>query len=139
MRVILNRAARSYRDYAGRPLLEILPPLITMLPETKRPPYPITWDEQDWLFSKLPACLSRMVLFAVNTGLRESNVCGLEWMWEVAVPDVGRSVFVIPSRAFKSNRAHVAVLTTPRGQLSRRSAACIRSGSSLTVVDASVP
>ena len=110
VRVILNRAARSYRDDAGRPLLETLPPLITMLPETPRPPYPITWDEQDRLFSKLPARLCRMVLFAVNTGLRESNVCGLEWMWEVAVPEVGRSVFVIPPRAFKSNRAHVAVL-----------------------------
>src|ERR1700680_3920049 len=31
-------------------------------------------------------------------------------MWEVPVPEVGRSVFVIPPRAFKSNRAHVAVL-----------------------------
>lgn len=37
VRVILNRAARSYRDDAGRPLLETLPPLITMLPETPRP------------------------------------------------------------------------------------------------------
>jgi len=37
-----------------------------------------------------------MVLFAVNTGLRNSNVCGLQWTWEVAVPEVGRSVFVIP-------------------------------------------
>jgi integrase len=81
-----------------------------MLPETPRPPYPITWDEQDRLFSRLPARLSPMVLFAVNTGLRESNVCGLEWMWEVAVPEVGRSVFVIPPRAFKSKRAHVVVL-----------------------------
>src|SRR6202158_1788143 len=110
VRTILNRAARSYRDDAGRPLLETIPPLITMLPETPRPPYPITWDEQDRLFSRLPARLSRMVLFAVNTGLRESNVCGLEWMWEVPVPEVGRSVFVIPPRAFKANRAHVAVL-----------------------------
>ena len=110
VRTILNRAARSYRDDAGRPLLETVPPLITMLPETPRPPYPITWDEQDRLFSRLPARLSRMVLFAVNTGLRESNVCGLEWMWEVPVPEVGRSVFVIPPRAFKSNRTHVTVL-----------------------------
>ncbi|MBK9704756.1 MAG: site-specific integrase [Betaproteobacteria bacterium] len=104
VRTILNRAARSYRDDRGCPLLETMPPLITMLPETPRPPYPITWDEQDRLFSKLPARLVRMVLFAVNTGLRESNVCGLEWAWEVAVPEVGRSVFVIPPEAFKSKR-----------------------------------
>ena len=96
VRTILNRAARAYRDDCGRPLLKTMPPLITMLPESPRPAYPITWDEQDRLFSKLPERLGRMALFAVNTGLRESNVCGLEWTWEVAVPEVGRSVFVIP-------------------------------------------
>lgn len=110
VRTILTRAARSYRNDDGRPWLESMPPLITMLPETPRAPYPITWDEQDRLFSKLPARLARMVLFAVNTGLRESNVCGLEWMWEVRVPEIGRSVFVVPPEAFKSRRAHVVIL-----------------------------
>ena len=51
-----------------------------------------------------------MVLFTVNTGLRESNACKLQWPWEVAVPEVGRSVFVIPPEAFKSKRAHVVIL-----------------------------
>jgi integrase len=51
-----------------------------------------------------------MVLFAVNTGLRASNVCGLKWDWEVPVPEVGRSVFVIPPEAYKARRAHVAIL-----------------------------
>src|ERR1700681_1365967 len=110
VRTILNRAARAYRDDNGRPLLEAVPPLITMLPESPRLPYPITWDEQDRLFPKLPAHLGRMVLFAVNTGLRDSNVCGLEWAWEVPVPEVGRSVFVIPPEAFKAKRAHVVIL-----------------------------
>src|SRR5205814_2760184 len=35
VRTILNRAARSYRDTDGRPWLEAMPPLITMLPETR--------------------------------------------------------------------------------------------------------
>lgn len=83
---------------------------ITMLKETRRPPYPITWEEQDRLFPRLPARLTRMVLFAVNTGVRESNVCGLQWTWEVAVQEVGRSVFVIPPEAFKSKRSHVIIL-----------------------------
>ena len=110
VRTILNRAARSYRDDDGRPWLDALPPMITMQPETPRLPYPITWEEQDRLFPKLSARLGRMALFAVNTGLRESNVCGLEWAWEVAVPEVNRSVFVIPPEAFKSKRAHVVIL-----------------------------
>lgn len=39
-----------------------------------------------------------------------ANVCGLQWQWEVAVPEVGRSVFVIPPEAFKSKRPHVLIL-----------------------------
>ena len=110
VRTILNRAARSYRDADGRPWLEAIPPLITMLPESPRSPYPITWKEQDTLFRKLPAHLGRMALLAVNTGLRDSNVCGLQWTWEVAVPELGRSVFVIPPEAFKTKRPHVVIL-----------------------------
>lgn len=110
VRTILNRAARSYRDDDGRPWLEGLPPSLTMLPETRRPPFPLTWDEQDRLFPRLPVHLARMVLFAVNTGLRDGNVCGLEWSWEVSVPEVGRSVFVIPTESYKSRRPHIAIM-----------------------------
>ena len=110
VRTILNRAARSYRDADGRPWLDAMPPLITMLPENPRSPYPITWQEQDALFRRLPAHLARMALFAVNTGLRESNVCGLQWQWEVSVPEIDRSVFVIPPEAFKTKRPHVVIL-----------------------------
>lgn len=109
-RTILHRAARSYRDDKGIPWLDALPPLITMLPESRRPPYPITWEEQDRLFPTLAPHLARMALFAVNTGLRNSNVCGLRWSWEVPVPEIGRSVFVIPAEAVKSKRAHVVIL-----------------------------
>src|SRR5947207_8838530 len=51
-----------------------------------------------------------MALFGVNTGLPESNVCGLQWTWEIPVPELGRSVFVIPPEAFKTKRPHVVVL-----------------------------
>jgi integrase len=95
----------------GRPTLaDALPPLITMLPECARSPYPITWEEQDHLFPKLPVHLARMVLFAANTGLRDSNVCGLERSWEVFVPEIGRGVFVVPAEAFKTKRPHVVIL-----------------------------
>ena len=110
VRSILVRAARSYRHQDGTPWLRTMPPLITMLEETPRLPCPITWNEQGQLFSRLPARLARMVLFAVNTGLRESNVCKLQWEWEVAVPEVGRSVFVVPPEGYKTRRAHVVIL-----------------------------
>jgi integrase len=110
VRAILQRAARAYRDEDGLPWLEIAPPLITMLPENPRLPYPVSWDEQDRILRRLPAHLARMALFAVNTGVRDSNLCGLRWSWEVPVAELGRSVFVIPREAFKSRRAHVVIL-----------------------------
>ena len=39
-RTILHRAARSYRDECGHSWLDAVPPLIAMLPECARPPYP---------------------------------------------------------------------------------------------------
>jgi hypothetical protein len=51
-----------------------------------------------------------MALLAVNSGLRESNVSGLQWTWEVTVEEVGRSVFVIPPEAFNAKPAHVVIL-----------------------------
>jgi integrase len=110
VRAILNRAARSYRDADGTPWLSGVPPLITMLPESRRSPYPITWEEQDRLFPRLPAHLQRMALFAVNTGLRDRNVCHLQWTWEVPLPELVRSVFVVPAESFKSKRDHVVIL-----------------------------
>lgn len=109
-RAILNRAARAYRDADGFPWLEMAPPLITMLPESPRLPHPINWDEQDRIFRRLPDHLARMALFAVNTGLRDSNSCGLQWSWEAPIPELQRSVFVVPAREFKSRRAHVVIL-----------------------------
>jgi hypothetical protein len=66
MRTILNRAARAYRDDDGQPWLDRLPPLISMLPESPRPPCPITWEEQDELFQRLPGHLQLMTMFAVE-------------------------------------------------------------------------
>jgi integrase len=109
-RTILHRAARAYRDEEGRPWLEFAPPLITMLRESPRLPHPITWEEQDALFRRLPDHLARMALFAVNTGLRDANLCALQWPWEVSIPELDRNVFVIPPEEFKSRRPHVVAL-----------------------------
>jgi len=48
------------------------------------------------MFRELPAHLSRMALFKVNTGCREQEVCKLKWEWEVQVPELSTSVFIIP-------------------------------------------
>lgn len=110
VRTILNRAARVWRD-DGKPWLSSAP-LIEMLDEAeqRRPPYPISWVEQAKLVKELPMHLERPVLFALNTGARDENVCGLKWEWEVRVPELKRSVFVVPAAEFKGKRNHVLIL-----------------------------
>lgn len=100
-----------WRTAEGRPWLGASP-LIEMLDEkaTKRQPYPTSWSQQAVLVKQLPQRLKRMVLFALNTGARDKNVCGLQWAWERPVPAAGRSVFVIPASEFKNKRAHVLIL-----------------------------
>jgi integrase len=95
----------------GKPWLSV-PPLIEMLDERqqRRQPYPINWSEQAELMKHLPAHLQRMVLFTLNCGARDDNVCALRWAWERKVPELDRSVFVIPAAEFKGKRAHVLVL-----------------------------
>lgn len=110
-RTVLNRAARVWRTSDGQPWLGAAP-LLEMLDEktTERKPYPMSWAQQAELLPRLPAHLQRMALFALNTGARDENVCGLKWAWEVPVPEAKRSVFVVPASEFKSKRPHVLVL-----------------------------
>jgi integrase len=105
VRRILNLAARSWRDEDGRTWLDT-PPLITMLPLLgfQREPRPITWVEQRRLMPLLPTHLARMVLFDLNTGARDEVVCGLKWEWEIAVPELGMSVFDIPRENVKGRK-----------------------------------
>lgn len=95
---ILNLAARKWRDDQKRPWLDAVP-MIEMLDEkaTQRSPYPLSWDEQAILFDELPGHLTKMALYKVNTGSREQEVCKLRWDWEISVPELKTSVFLIPA------------------------------------------
>lgn len=110
VRTILNRAARAWRDEAGQPWLLTAPPLITMEQENRRAPHPLSWEEQDTLMPLLPLHLQNMILFAINSGLRDENICGLRWSWETPIPEAGRSVFIIPSGDYKTAINHVVIL-----------------------------
>lgn len=109
VRTILIRAARVWRTDDSKPWLESAP-LIEMLEESRVPPYPISWEEQARLFAELPPHLARTALFTLNTGARDQNVCGLKWAWEKHIPEIQRSVFLIPASEFKGKRMHVLIL-----------------------------
>jgi len=109
---VLNRAARVWRDKQGTPWLRQAPPRLSRLSVKGRQsqPYPLSWMEQDRLFKALPRHLADAALFAVNTGCREQEVCQLQWAWEVKVPDLKTSVFILPDAITKTSTERVVVL-----------------------------
>ena len=114
IRRILNLAARVWRHDNGMSWLD-MPPLIEMEQGPARKPYPLSWEEQDSLFEELPAHLQRIALYKVNTGCRKQEVCQLRWNWEVQVPELGTSVFILPSNdefQTKNSQERVVVLNS---------------------------
>jgi integrase len=110
VRRILNLAARKWRDERGLTWLET-PPLLTMLEiDDARSPYPLSWEEQKFLLRELPDHLAQMALFKVNTGTREQEVCQLQWDWEIQVPELDTSVFLIPRDIVKNKEDRLVVL-----------------------------
>jgi integrase len=110
IRRILNLAASEWVDEQGLTWLHA-PPKIKLLPNTeKRLPYPLSWNEQTRLFVKLPGYLADMALFAVNTGCRDQEICNLRWEWEVEIPALATSVFIIPGSRVKNGGERLVVL-----------------------------
>jgi len=109
VRRILILATRVWRDENGLSWLTASP-LIQMLPGQARKPYPLSWPEQRRLFAELPEHLEDMALFKVNTGLRDQEVCKLRWRWEVKVPELETTVFIIPEWLAKNGEERIVVL-----------------------------
>lgn len=125
VRRILTLAARLWRDEDGRPWLPGEAPLLRF-PDwnDKRSPYALNAEEQRLLLEQLPEHLAQMALFALNTGMRQNNVCYLRWEWERHIDELERSVFLIPAKHMKNNydalipinQRAAAVLDKVRGQ-----------------------
>ena len=110
VRRILNLCARLWRDESDRSWLDTAPLIQMQRHPDKRGPYPLSFEEERLLFSELAGHLARMALFKVNTGLREHEVVSLRWDWEVKVPELETSVFVIPKAHVKNGLERYVVL-----------------------------
>jgi len=110
VRHILNLAASEWRDEEGLTWLEYAPKIKLLKVTDGRPPYPMSREEQAVFFRELPDHLARMALFKVNTGCREQEVCGLKWEYEVQVPELDTSVFIIPGNRVKNGEDRLVVL-----------------------------
>lgn len=105
VRRILNLAARAWRGEDKKPWLKIAPPLIQFVVDgEEREPLQLTWPGQRVLLPQFPPHLARMALFDLNAGLRDEPLCNLRWKWEVQLPELGFSVFVVPRRWVKGRK-----------------------------------
>ena len=109
-RHILNLAASEWLDERNLTWLQSPPKIKLLKVDDARQPYPLSWDEQTRLFAALPKHLARMALFKVNTGTRDKEVCYLRWEWEVPVPELDTSVFIIPGKRVKNGEERLVVL-----------------------------
>lgn len=107
---ILNLAAGEWRDEDNLSWLLASPKINLLAEKDRSPPYPLTWEEQERLFTALPVHLQQMALFAVNTGVRDSVICGLRWEWEQFIPELNASVFLVPGRFVKNRQDRLIVL-----------------------------
>ena len=100
--------ATQWRDDNGAPWL-VSAPKIKLLPKSDaRAPQPIQWSEQRKLMPCLPDHLAKMILFCLNSGVRDEVVCNLKWDWEVPVPQIGgNSVFIVPKEHVKGEEQHI--------------------------------
>ncbi len=111
IRHILNLCAKKWRDENNLTWLHAVP-MIELLDEQeeKRKAIPLSWAEQDVLFAELSPRLRQMTTFAVNTGCRNREICKLLWEWEIPIPALNTSVFVIPKYAHKNKHDRLVVL-----------------------------
>lgn len=121
VRRILMLAARVWRHENGRPYLDSAPLIEMLADKSPRKPYPLSWDEQSRLITELPPHLQDAALLAINTGMREGELCALRWEWEIDVPELDGSVFLLPDTLTKNGQERIVLLnSTARSVLNAR-------------------
>ncbi len=111
IRRVLSLSARLWRDDKGRPWLNIVP-MFQSIQGHARKPRPISYEEQDRLLKELPGYLADMVLFALNTGLRDQEICGMKWSDECKVSRLDSTVFIISEERAKNGRERIVPLNS---------------------------
>jgi integrase len=110
VRRILNLAANDWQDEYGLTWLQSAPKIKLLNRKDERKPYPLNWEEQAHLCKELPLHLRRMAIFAVNTGCRSKEICRLCWEWEIPIPELDTSVFIIPGDRVKNTEDRLVIL-----------------------------
>jgi len=109
IRRVLKLCVAMWRDEQGRPWLDAAP-LLPTVQGVKRKPRPITVAEQDRLTKGMPQYLADMTLFALHTGLRDQEICGLKWEHEAKISDTQESVFIVTEERAKNGHERIVPL-----------------------------
>jgi len=96
------RFCATHHDEWGLTWLETAPKIKMLDLDDARKPRVLTWQEQPALLSSLPTHLQSMVLFCLNTGLRDSEMCGLQWN-QMVESSLG-SIFIIQGAKTQDQR-----------------------------------
>ncbi|MBS3953609.1 MAG: tyrosine-type recombinase/integrase [Methylomicrobium sp.] len=112
VRRILTLASRVWRDMDNQSWLPSAP--LLRMPDWKdaAKPYPLSIDEQHKFLHELPNHLAEMALFALHTGARENIVAELRWEWEIRIPEIESSIFLVPGEFTKNETACLIVLNS---------------------------
>jgi integrase len=109
IRRILTLSARLWRDEKGRPWIDTVP-MFPMVPGPKRKPRPISHAEEKLLLQALPKYLAEMVQFALHTGLRDQEICGMKWTDETKVQGLDTTVLIITEDRAKNTYERIVPL-----------------------------
>ena len=113
VRRLLKKAATKWRDDLTSKTWIHAPAVIEYVNwNDHRMPYPISWEEQKYLVKELADHLVGPVLYALNTGCRDQEICQLKWEWEAKHPELNTNVFVLPEYIAKNNEERVVVLNS---------------------------
>lgn len=109
IRRVLKLCVVMWRDEQGRPWLDSAPLLPTVQGE-KRKAHPLTVVEQERLIVGMPRYLADMALFALHTGLRDQEICGLKWEHEAKISGTQESVFIVTEERAKNGHERIVPL-----------------------------
>lgn len=110
LRAVLNKAHKEWEAKCS-------PPYIKLLKEPKKRVRWITESEAQVLLQALPPHLADMVIFSLETGLRESNVTLLRWE---QIDLSQRAVFIEGDDILKSEKAFVVPLSDKAVEVIKR-------------------
>lgn len=111
IRRVLKLCVRMWRDEQGRPWLDSAP-LLPIINGKKRKARPITNEEQGRLLKGMPQYLIDMSLFALHTGLRDQEICGLQWEHERKIVGTEDTVFIITEEQAKNKHERIVPLNS---------------------------